>query len=144
MDSAVLVLGALGCIAAVGVHAAGWLGVPVVFEATFLLLAGCMLVWWRALTASRRAFGNQRAGSLWKSVKSRCPRWVGVSFQPLTYYAAAYWVYVTYLQVVRHENADSATWARFDSAFAFIFYFYGVAFLRAAISVGRSASGTQS
>jgi len=132
VDRAFLALAVLGTLACLGVHAAAWLGFAPSLEATFTLFSGCLLVWWRAIRAARAAFQTRGATGLWNAVTARCPSWVKYGFQPLTFYFMVYWAWVLYVILGLRAKPSPELWARFYSAGAIVFYFFGATFLWAA------------
>ena len=134
-DRVFLAMAGVGALACAVVHTAALLGAPAGFEVSFLLMAGCILVWWRALVAARKEFGAADAKALWSGMAKHSPAWVMHAFHPLVLYFGLYWAWVLYVAFGQKGKPSAQLMSLFYSAGAFVFYVYAAAFLRAS---GRS------
>ena len=139
LDRAFLGLGALGVVASIAVHIAGYLGEPVMFGTTATLLVGAMLVWWRALGRARSTLEANGARELWTAVVARCS-WLKYAFHLLVLYFAVHWARMLYMVGIEGDRTiRPGPWALFVSAGAGALYVISVGFLLAVRRAERSA-----
>jgi hypothetical protein len=139
LDRAFLALGIIGAVVALSVHIAAWFDWAPGFEVTFALFAGCLVVWWKAVTSARANLGAT-GPTIWGAVVTHAPPWLTGLRVPLTWYAGAYWAYVLYLQFIAHRILSATVWARFYAVFALIFYLFAAIFLVAVIRTRREST----